>query len=80
MTEDSQSEPSYHSLLAHQGQQPVGELVKCFFMDSLLDLQENLAKADKASAEAAAKADKAAADAQAKRSLAWGRCVRMIHD
>ena len=36
MTEDSQSEPNYHSLLAYQWQQPVGELVKCFFMDSLL--------------------------------------------
>jgi hypothetical protein len=34
--EDSQSEPSSQSLLAHQWQQPAGALVKCFFMDSLL--------------------------------------------
>jgi hypothetical protein len=36
VTEDSQAKPSSHSLLAHEWQPPVGELVKCFFMDSLL--------------------------------------------
>src|SRR5712691_8716920 len=39
VTKDSQSAPSHHRLLAHQWQEPVGELVKCFFMDSLLALQ-----------------------------------------
>ncbi len=52
--EDSQSEPSDHSLLAHQWQQPVGELVKCFFMDSLLEgaegWQEAVARAERSGA------------------------------
>src|SRR5436309_12640365 len=47
VTEDSQSEQSYHSLLFHQRQQPVRELVKCCFMDSLLGMVECPASAER---------------------------------
>src|SRR2546427_6926790 len=39
VTEEAQSEKSYLSLLSHPRQQPVRELVKCFFMDSLLEVR-----------------------------------------